>query len=912
MAKTFYILDGHYQIYRAFYGLPQRLSSPTGEPTGATHVFCQMLFNLLRDRKPDYFAMAMDVSDKTVFRCEIDENYKANREPAPEELYLQADRIVSIVTELGIPILRVPGFEADDVMATLAERFKDQPIDIYLVSRDKDLEQLITSRVRLFDSKDSVVLDQESLLEKKDYTPGQAVDVQTLAGDSTDNIPGVQGVGVKTAAKLIKQYGSAEAVLEHANELTPKMCERVKAFAGQLPITRTLVTLRRDVPFEFDLDKASIDRIDVAAVRPIFLELGLNRLIEQSDTLSTKRGTGTKDESTGGAIDEPVAPAVSMQGRYELIDTPDKLETLTAKLAAQSVFAFDTETTGLNPVRADLVGISFSWQSGEAYYVPVRAVMGSTVPLEAVLEKLKPIFEDASIAKVGHHIKYDTLVMRQVGIHVAGIAFDTLLASFLLDPLRGSHALDNVVVALIGHEMIPISDLIGKGRNQITIDHIDTRQVCEYASEDADFTWRLYELFKPQIDASHVASLFHDTEIPLVGVLAEMEHNGIALDCDLLEELGESLADRTIELTKDIHRATGHEFNIDSPKQLGVVLFDEQGLSVVRKTKTGRSTDADTLQTLVEQTGHPIPRLVLEYRELSKLKSTYVDTLPKMICPRTGRVHASFHQTGAITGRLSSSDPNLQNIPIRTEQGRRIREAIVAGDPDSVLLTADYSQIELRLLAHFCQDEALVAAFESGKDIHRAVAAQVNGVPPDEVTSKQRSSAKAVNFGIIYGQTPFGLARSLGIPVGDARTFIDMYFMRYPGIRMFIDECVASARKNGYAETILGRRRPIQELRSHNRQQIAFGERIAVNTVVQGSAADLIKRAMIDIHRELMSGGHSARMLIQVHDELVFEVPRQDVETEAGMVREKMERAIELRVPLTVDIAWGRTWAEGK
>jgi DNA polymerase-1 len=444
------------------------------------------------------------------------------------------------------------------------------------------------------------------------------------------------------------------------------------------------------------------------------------------------------------------------------------------------------------------------------------------------------------------------------------------------------------------------------------MDQVETGLVCTYAAEDADYTWRLYELFEPQITGSHVASLFSETEVPLVAVLAEMEHNGIGLDCPLLRKLSNAMAERTAELSREICKAAGHAFNVDSTRQLAVVLFDEQNLPVIRKTKTGRSTDADTLKALASQSDNPIPRLVLEYRELAKLKSTYVDPLPRMICPRTGRLHAGFNQTGAVTGRLSSSDPNLQNIPIRTETGRQIRAAVVAGAPDSVLLTADYSQIELRLLAHFCQDEGLLAAFRAGQDIHRTVAAQVHGIPPDDVSSAQRSAAKAVNFGIIYGQSAFGLSRSLGIPVAEAQSFIDMYFLRYPGIRRFIDDCIACARSKGYAETILGRRRPIPELGSRNRQQVGLGERVAVNTVVQGSAADLIKRAMIEIHREIKSGDHSARMLIQVHDELVFEVPAMDVEREAAFVREKMEHAIPLNVPLVADVGWGPTWAEGK
>ncbi len=913
MAKTLYLIDGHAQIYRAYYAPFRELNSPTGEPTRATYVFCQMLLNLIRDRRPDYLAMVLDPppdEERGVFRYEIDNRYKANRDPGPEDLYVQARRIVSIVTALGIPVHCVPGFEADDLLATIGHRMRDEDVDVCLVSRDKDLEQLLTDRLRLYDPQKDEVIDPRVLLEKKGYSPEQAVEVQTLAGDSADNIPGVPGVGIKTAAKLVRKYGSAQAVLEHAAELTPKMRENVAAFAEQLPVTRELVTLRKDVPLDFRLDDCRADDVDFSAVRPIFSELGFRRLL---DTLDGFKPAASPVDDNSASLKHAGEPEIHVE--YHLVDSIEALDEFVAKLRADTqgkAFALDTETTGLNPVAAKLVGLSFSWKAGEAYYLPVRASVGAVLPEAVVVEKLKPILEDPTVGKVGQNIKYDLVVLRQVGIEVAGVAFDTMIASFLLDPHRSSHSMDALVRNLLGHEMIPISDLIGKGKNQITMDQIDTARTGEYAAEDADFTWRLKELFEPQITGSPVERLFHDTEMPLVEVLASMEHNGIALDEALLGRLSFTIAQRLSELTARVHQAAGHSFNIDSPKQLAGVLFDEQGLASVKKTKTGRSTDAETLNTLARQTDNAIPQLVLEYRELAKLKNTYVDTLPKMICRRTGRLHASFNQIGAITGRLSSSDPNLQNIPIRTETGRQIRAAVVAGEPDNVLLAADYSQIELRLLAHFCRDTTLLEAFQSGQDIHRVVAAQVNGVSVDEVTTAQRSAAKAVNFGIVYGQSAFGLAKALDIPVGEAQMFIDTYFLRYPGIRLFIDDCIARTKANGYAETILGRRRQVPELRSRNRQQVGLGERIAVNTVVQGSAADLIKRAMIDIHRALAKDDQVVRMLIQVHDELVFEVPGALVEPTAAMVREKMESAMSLNVPLVADVAWGRTWAEAK
>lgn len=922
MPETFYVIDGHAQIYRAFYAPFRELTSPSGEPTRATYVFCQMLLGLIRDKSPDYLAMVLDSRHEAVFRCEIDPNYKANREPAPEALHLQADRIISIVETMGIATFRVEGFEADDLIATIIERVKNikgtrkdsrtseahtsEDVTVYVVSRDKDLEQLISDRVLLYDPVKEDVLDAAMLVDQKGYSPELAVEVQTLTGDSTDNVPGIVGVGPKTAAKLISQYRSAEAVLAHADELTPRMKERVRAFADQLPVTRKLVSLRRDAPLDFDLSRCRIDAINPAAALPTFEELGFRRLREQIETMAPP--TGAKLPQPGETKSVDGEEAVD----YQLVDTREKLDAFARKLEKQKRFAFDTETTGLNPVTAELVGVSICWRAGDGYYIPVRGIPGPVPAVEDVVNRLRPVFENPKVAKVGQNLKYDLLVMRQVGVVTAGELFDTMIASFCLDPFRRSHSLDALAQDVLGHEMIPISALIGKGKSQITIDQVDTARTCEYACEDADFTWRLMEALEPQLAGSPVEPLFRETEMPLVEVLTEMENHGVAIDTALLTELSATIETQLIELRQQVHRAAGREFNVDSPKQLAVVLFDELGLGAIRKTKTGRSTDADTLETLARQTDNPIPGLVLKYRELSKLRNTYVDTLPKMVSTRTGRIHTSFSQAVTATGRLSSRDPNLQNIPVRTSTGKRIRAAFIPGQEDNVLLAADYSQIELRVLAHYCKDRALVEAFKRGVDVHRFVAAQVNGVAVEDVTPEQRNAAKAVNFGIIYGQTPFGLSRSLGIPVHQARAFIDTYFMRYPGIRLFIDKCVANVKKRGFAETILGRRRPIQELHSRNPQQRALGERLAVNTVIQGSSADLIKRAMIDIHRELHCGEYTAKMLIQVHDELVFEVVGSNVNQEAEMIHDKMVNAIPLDVPVVVDIGWGPNWLAGK
>jgi len=905
VAKRFFIIDGLSQIFRSYYAPFRPLTAPSGEPTRATYVFCNMLLKLIREQRPDFLVMAMD-SPEDVFRKEIDPAYKANREPPPEDLAPQIDRILQIVAALDIPILTKAGFEADDLMATLCERLAGEDLEIYLVSKDKDLDQLLSGSVRLFDPGKDEFIGPDELRSAKGYGPDQAIEIQTLTGDSTDNIPGVKGVGPKKAAQLIEKYGSARGVIEHADELTPAMKKNVLAFVNSLDMTRQLVTLRKDVDFDFDLSACQWKELNTQAALPIFKELDFTRLIEQfSDTPSPAA-------PADGLF--PTQEPLSQSGAsrdYALIDDEQKLADFIAELKKQPRFAFDTETTHLNPSWAKLAGLSFSWQQGKGYYLPVRG-MGKTLPLEMVKEALRPVMADPSIAKIGQNIKYDLIVLAHHGLRVAGVEFDTMVASFVLDSSRRSHSLDALSRELLGHDPIPISDLIGKGKNQVTFDDVDVARACEYAAEDADLTWSLSEIFREQLAASDLEPLFHETEMPLVEVLAAMESEGVRLDSDCLAQMSSELAVRLAELTEKIHTEAGHEFNIDSPKQLSVVLFDELNLPVIKKTKTGKSTDAETLDTLAWQTNHPVPKLVKEYRELTKLKGTYIDTLPLMVCERTGRVHASFNQTVAITGRLSSSDPNLQNIPIRTEIGRQIRKAFVARDADYVLVTADYSQIELRVLAHFCKDHALTEAFLSDRDIHQFVASQVFGVPLDEVTREQRSKAKAVNFGIVYGQSAYGLSRTTGMPVAEAQGFIDMYFMRYPGIRMFIDKVIADAKRKGFVRTILGRRRTTPDINSRNRNIRSAAERFAVNTVIQGSAADLIKRAMINIHRKIRDEDRPSRMLIQVHDELVFDVPRDAVETESDFIRQEMCNALPLDVPIKVDLAWGDTWFEGK
>ena len=900
--KTFYLIDGHAQIFRAYYAPLGQLTSPTGEPTKAVFIFTQMILSILGDRKPDYLAVALDVSDETTERKRIFPEYKANRDESPEDLSQQVARIIQILEALEIPVYQLEGYEADDMIATVARLLEDHEVELHIVSRDKDLHQLLSDKVKLWDPMTDRVLDARSLEEEKGYTPAEAVEIQTLSGDSTDNIPGIQGVGPKKALALIKKYGTAANVLEHADEQTPKLRENLLAGREVLEMSRQLVTLDRQVDFAFDLDECRARTPRVEHVRPIFEELGFRRLIEQ---IANAAGEDASPPAATPAL--AASPA-----DYHVVDTEKKLRDFVAKLRRERRFAIDTETTGLHAVDCDLVGLSFSWKAGEAWYLPLRSNRGDTLDVDKTLETLRPLLEDEEVEKCGQNIKYDIVVLRSAGIRLRGVSFDSMVASYLVYPERRNHGMDSLARDLLSHETIPITEVIGKGRQQISMLDADPEILSGYAAEDADVTWRLHEALSAKLESSHVRRLFEEVEMPLVSVLADMEYQGVAIDCERLAVIRATLQERISGLTGRIHEAAGREFTIDSPKQLAGILFDEEGLRVVKRTKTSRSTDASVLQTLAAETAHPLPQLVLEYRELTKLLGTYVEPLPGLVSKRTGRIHASFHQTVTATGRLSSSDPNLQNIPVRTDQGREIRRAFVPGDEAHVLITADYSQIELRILAHLSGDPALLDAFRSDQDIHAYVASQIYGTSPDDVTAEQRRRAKAVNFGIIYGQGPFGLARSLGIPRGEASEFIRKYKERYRGIVDFMNRCVESAQRDGHVTTMLQRRRPIPEINSRNRAVRAQGERLAINTVVQGSAADMIKVAMVNLHRRIDDEKLYLKLLIQVHDELVFEARRDEAASHAEVIRREMEDALPLEIPVKVDVAWGANWLEGK
>ncbi len=949
MPKSFYIIDGHAQIYRAYFAPFRDLTSPTGEPTRATFVFTQMLMNLVEKRKPDYLAMVIDdASETAVFRKELHPEYKANRKPRPDDFGPQEERILQIVRDAGVPIFVKPGFEADDVIATMAKKLCDQDYEIFLVSKDKDLRQVLNDCTKMYDPHSDEVIDPAAMEAKLGFTPAEAIEVQTLMGDNIDNVPGVPGVGEKTAVKLIKKYGRAEEILKHLDELTPKLRENFEAFAPNIDKTRKLVTLHRDLQMDFAPGDCKFTCLNTESLRKHLAELGFTTLLRrlgadekttsapggnravgsllprfqeglfghlESESMNDNDNTETEAAENGLVAPLECPPAeTGATCKYHLIATDDQFAAFLTELRRQKRFAFDTETDNLGAMRSNLIGMSFSWEPGVGYYIPVRGPEGQIhLPQEQVLNALRPTLENSLVEKVGHNIKYDLLVMRNVGIEVKGVALDSMIAAFLLDASRMQYGIDRLALDLLNFKKVATVELIGKGKTLTTMDKIDLTRVAAYASEDADITFRLSDMLDKQLDKTEaVRKLCDDLETPIINVLAEMEFNGIAVDPNVLKEQSAVLAERIIELRSKIMAAAGLEFNPDSPRQLAEVLFERLNLPTGKKTKTGYSTDVQVLERLAEK--HPVPKLILDYRSLVKLKNTYLDNLTEFLNPRTGRIHGCFNQTGAGTGRLSMSDPNLQNIPIRTDEGRRIRLAFVPGDPErNVLLAADYSQIELRMLAHFTQEPALLKAFEADEDIHKAVAAEVFNVPLAEVTREQRNYAKTINFGIIYGVSAFGLSSRIeGLTQKAAQELIITYNKRFPGIEKFSREQVQHAQVHGYVQTILGRRRPITEINSSIIAQRRGAERAAGNSVIQGSAADLIKRAMVNLHRRMKQEKMKSKMLLQVHDELVFETPIEAAEAESAIIREEMVNAMKLTVPLKVETGWGKNWQDAK
>ena len=952
MPRKFYIIDGHAQIFRAYFAPFRPLTSPTGEPTKATYVFAQMLLNLIEREKPESLAMVIDSGRAQLHRMKIYPQYKANRPPVPDDFRPQEQRILKLVADAGIPVLALPGYEADDIIATMAHRLADQDFDVYLVSKDKDLRQLVTPKVRLFDAQSGKTLDPAGVEAEYGYPPSLAIDVQTLMGDAIDNVPGIPGVGEKTAAKLLKQYGSVAGVLQHVEELTPKLRENMKANAHLLQISRQLVTLDCNVPLDIDWDKCRFNGVNKEALARHFEELGFGNLLSRLGGMRPKPsgsdapitlGSGArsqKQEDQKGEVGfsmnlfgehlpqiaavPAASPAASHSHSgtletsascdYLLINTPELFEDFLRELASQSFFAFDTETDALGAMRSNVVGMSFSWKPQTGYYLPIAGPLGATVlPREATIARLKPILEDQTIGKCGHNIKYDALAMRKLGVMIRGIRIDSMIAAFVLDSGRDSYGIDRLAVEVFGFQKIATKELIGSGKNQISMLQVPVEQVARYAAEDADIALRLARKFREELDAQpELAKLYDELENPLIDALVQLEWNGVSVDPAVLKQQSVAMGKKIDVLYQQLMSAAGSAFNPDSPKQVADVLFNRLGLRVIKRNRTGPSTDVEVLEIL--STEHEVPRLMLDHRALVKLKNTYLDTLTEWVNVGTQRIHASFSQIGAETGRLSCNDPNLQNIPIRSDEGRAIRLAFVPADAgQSVLLTSDYSQIELRILAHFTREPALVKAFDTDQDIHAIVAAEVFGVEVDKVTREQRAQAKVVNFGIIYGISAFGLAKRIeGMSQQAAAKLIDAYHARFPSIEKFLQTCVEQAKAQGYVTTIMNRRRRLPLIDSSITAQRKGAERMAINSVIQGSAADLIKLAMLNIHRRLMNENRPSRMLLQVHDELVFEIPKASVEAESAMIKQEMEQAMTLTVPLKVEIGWGANWQEGK
>lgn len=927
--SSLYIIDGHAQFFRAYYAIRTPMTTPvTGDPTNMVYGFTSMLLKLLREEKPEYIAVVIDVaSDQETFRSEIDPEYKANREEAPDDFGDQVEKCIDVLEALQIPIMGEPIVEADDVIASLVKRMrKEQPeLDMRIISRDKDLSQLIDSHVELFDAHKGQVVIPDDIFKTPDMgiAPSMVGDILALMGDTSDNIQGVPGIGPKTAVKLIMEFGSIDGIYNNIENIKGKRKENLLASRTVLKTSRELVTLLEDVKFDFELEKTKYDPTDwdVKKITSLFKELGFNRFPDEVKRLAQpeeKESKTSKPKSSipGGLFDMgPDRDHPAYRAGYGLIDTKKKLESLIKKCKKAEVLAIDTETTGLNPMTAQLCGISVSLGEGDGVYIPTRCPEDH-LDQEDVIELLRSILEDEEIAKIGHNIKYDLVVLENAGVVVKGTLHDTLIAAWVLDASRSGYSMDAVALGTLGYECISIKELIGIGKTQITFDKVPLIDACPYAAEDVDITFRLWNQFEPQLQDNKLRQLYEEVEMPLVRVLASMRIAGIKVDPQELHRQKEFISTRIDELQQEIVAAAPYPFNPDSPKQLSEVLFNDSpglGIKPIKKGKSFHSTNVEVLEKLASDPDveSELPSLILEYRKLTKLVNTYLVSLAEAINPKTGRIHASFNQTGTSTGRLSSSDPNLQNIPIRSEIGREIRRAFIP-EQGNVFVSADYSQVELRMLAHLSGDEALLQAFRDGKDIHKAVASEVFGTAIDDVSDEQRSAAKAVNFGIVYGITRWGLARQLKCDPERASQIIDDYKDRFKGIDSFLETCIEQAKELDYVETIKHRRRPIRGIHAANQQQRALAERVAINSVVQGSAADLIKVAMNDVHLALTESYPDARLLLQIHDELVVETPENDAEQVRDMLVNVMESAMALNVPIVADASIGSNWYECK
>ncbi|MEO0363956.1 MAG: DNA polymerase I [Pseudomonadota bacterium] len=896
MTKTLLLVDGSSYLFRAFHALPP-LTNSSGEPTGALHGVLNMLNKLVREVEPDYVGVVFDAPGKT-FRDDMFADYKAQRPPMPDDLRSQIQPLLDIVVAMGLPLLRVSGVEADDVIGTLAVQAADQGIRTVVSTSDKDMAQLVREGVTLVNTMSDTTLDRAGVKDKFDVWPEQIIDYLALVGDSADNIPGVPRVGAKTAAKWLAAYDSIDGIREHADEIKGKVGESLREHMDTLPMYQALTTIKLDCELEYAPSELAPTGENTGALRELYQRWELNTLLRQLD------------ERSGGEVGSPNTDVEIVEGEYETVLDYERLEHWLDAIEAADLVALDTETNSLDYMSAELVGISLCVEPGRAAYIPLaHRYDGAPEQLDrdAVLQRMREWLE-SDAPKVGHHLKYDAHIFARYGVALGGIPQDSMLQSYVLNSTASRHDMDSLARHYLGRSTIKYEEVAGKGAKQKTFDEIDLETAAPYAAEDADVTLQLHQhLADELVKIPTLQSVYDDIERPLAPVLLAMEEQGVLIDRDQLATQSDQLAARMVELESKAHDLAGHEFNLGSPKQLGTILFEELGLPIKRKTAKGApSTAEDVLAELAAE--YELPEVILEYRSVSKLKSTYTDKLPALIAD-DGRVHTSYHQAVAATGRLSSSDPNLQNIPIRTPEGRRIRQAFVPADGYR-LLAADYSQIELRIMAHLSGDSGLLEAFANDADVHSATAAEVFGMPLDSVTTDQRRSAKAINFGLIYGMSAFGLAKQLNIGRGEAQRYVDTYFERYPGVHDYMERTRKQAHDDGYVETLHGRRLYLPEIRSRNVQRRQYAERSAINAPMQGTAADIIKRAMIDVHTWLHTSRVDARLIMQVHDELVLEVSIDQAEHLMDEVVQRMERASELAVPLKVDASLGANWDE--
>ena len=912
MAKKLMLIDGHALAYRAFFALPvDAFSTSGGELTNAVYGFTMMLLHALQTEKPDYIAVTFDAPEAT-FRHEEFEEYKAHRPPMREEMRSQMSRIRQVVQALNVPTFEVAGYEADDLIGALARQASEKGVETVIVTGDNDTLQLVSPRVRVITPgghsqrfSEAKLFDEQAVRDKYGIEPYLVADYKALVGDKSDNIPGVSGVGEKTAQQLIQEYGSIERIYEHLEEIESGRAR--KALEGQeerAQLSKRLATIVTDVPIKLDLEKCRTSDYDRGEVTELFRELEFRSLVQR-----------LPQSEHGQAMQMPLFAQKPLPAEQSFaVTSEEQLHALVSELLAAPRIAIDVETTSTDAMRADLVGISLAAQPGRGFYIPVGHLLaqgwGGQLPLELVAERLRPTLGDPKVTKTAHNAKYDLTVLRRHGIEVQGLDFDTMIAAYLLEPSRRGFGLKDLAWSKLGMEMKPISELIGQGREQITMAQVSIADAAAYAAADVEATLRLVDVLEDELRRKEQWELFRDVEMPLVRVLMDMEMSGVAVDVDALKEISTGMYRRVTELEEQIQGLAGHPFNVSSTQQLGEVLFDELGLPVKARTKTGYSTKASVLEEL--KTEHPIIELLLEHRQLTKLKSTYVDSLPLLVNRETGRVHTSYNQTGTVTGRISSSDPNLQNIPVRTELGRHVRCAFVA-EEGRLLLAADYSQVELRILAHVSQDPNLLSAFARGEDIHASTAAAVLEVPISAVTPDMRRIAKTINFGLIYGMGEYGLAQRTDLSVEEARKFIDNYFARYERVKEYLEQTKKEAREKGFVSTVLGRRRYFPELQTSSVAHTGItraAEREAINMPIQGSAADILKIAMVQLHSALRERGLGARMILQVHDELVLEVPQEEAKAVAQLVCSIMENAWPLDASLKVDMSTGTNWEE--